>query len=154
MSHALELRVPPLAVVLIAALTMWALTAFVPQLAVALPWRSPVAIAFPLAGFMCALCGVIAFRRARTTVNPTTPKASSTVVTSGIYRWSRNPMYLGFLLALAGWAYYLSNPLAFIVLPAFVLYMNRFQIVPEERALTANFGAPYQAYKASVRRWL
>jgi protein-S-isoprenylcysteine O-methyltransferase Ste14 len=87
-------------------------------------------------------------------VNPTQPETSSTIVTSGIYRWSRNPMYAGFLLILAGWAVQLASIAAVLLLPAFVLYMNRYQIQPEERALTDKFGAEYLSYRRRVRRWL
>lgn len=72
----------------------------------------------------------------------------------GVYCFSRNPMYLGFLLALAGWIVYLSNVLAALLLPAFVAYMNRFQIKPEERALLTKFGPSFAHYMAAVPRWL
>jgi protein-S-isoprenylcysteine O-methyltransferase Ste14 len=75
-------------------------------------------------------------------------------VTGGVFRWSRNPMYLGMLVALAGWAAYLSNALAALLLPAFVAYLNRFQIRPEEQALLARFGPSYSEYMATVRRWI
>jgi protein-S-isoprenylcysteine O-methyltransferase Ste14 len=81
------------------------------------------------------------------------PDAASSLVVSGIYRYTRNPMYAGFLLILLGWAAFLSNILALIVLPAFVLYMNRFQILPEERVLTTLFADEYTEYLARVRRW-
>jgi protein-S-isoprenylcysteine O-methyltransferase Ste14 len=81
------------------------------------------------------------------------PRASS-MVTWGVYSRSRNPMYLGGLIMLLGWAVYVSNVLAFLLLPAYVLYINRFQIAPEERALTALFGQSYAAYQLRVRRWL
>jgi len=76
------------------------------------------------------------------------------LVARGIYRYSRNPMYLGFLLLLTALACYLMNAAAFILLPLFLLYMNRFQIVPEERHLLQKFGTEYQAYTTQVRRWL
>jgi protein-S-isoprenylcysteine O-methyltransferase Ste14 len=82
------------------------------------------------------------------------PESSSSLVVSGIYRWSRNPMYLGFLLGLLGWAIFLSNVLAFLFLPVFILYMNRFQIEPEEKALAVLFGKQFAAYKSRVRQWL
>jgi protein-S-isoprenylcysteine O-methyltransferase Ste14 len=63
-------------------------------------------------------------------------------------------MYLGFLLALAGWAAYLANAGAALLLPVFVAYLTRFQIIPEERALSAKFGAAFAAYASGVRRWL
>ena len=75
------------------------------------------------------------------------------MVTSGVYRVSRNPMYAGLLLGLAGWALHLAHPLPFVVLPLFVAYLNRFQIAPEERWLAERFGADFTAYQSRVRRW-
>jgi protein-S-isoprenylcysteine O-methyltransferase Ste14 len=76
------------------------------------------------------------------------------MVTSGVYRHTRNPMYLGMLCLLGAWAAWLGNAAALLGLPAFVAYMNRFQIAPEERALAQRFGAAFDAYAARVRRWL
>ena len=73
---------------------------------------------------------------------------------SGVYAATRNPMYLGLLLVITGWAVFLSNAVAFLFLPAFVSYMNRFQIEPEERALAARFGQAFVTYKSRARRWL
>jgi len=150
----LELRIPPLALVLIAAALMALIAYFVPA-----PWTVPypapvlIACAFGLAGVAIAVSGVIEFRRQRTTVNPFTPERSSSLVASGIYRRTRNPMYLGFLLLLVGWAALLSNFAALAPIPAFIAYMNRFQIQPEERALEQHFGAEFVAYMHKVRRW-
>lgn len=116
--------------------------------------RLLVAMGLVGAGPVIAVAGVIAFRRAKTAVNPLAPAAVSSLVTGGIYRVSRNPMYLGFLLILAGWALWLGNWAAFAGLPVFVLYMNRYQIVSEERGLAEMFGQPFSAYCESVRRWL
>ena len=98
--------------------------------------------------------GFASFRRAKTTVNPMKPDSASSLVVSGIYDLTRNPMYLGFLVILVGWAFFLSNALGFIFLPLFVLYMNRFQIEPEERALASVFGEAFASYRSRVRRWL
>ena len=84
--QALELRIPPVALVLLFAVMMWLLSASVPSLALALPWRIPVAFILWSAGFAIALAGLFEFRRAKTTVNPLTPEAASAIVTSGIYR--------------------------------------------------------------------
>jgi len=75
-------------------------------------------------------------------------------VTSGIYRYTRNPMYLGLLLILLGWAVFLANIVAFIFLPAFIAYLNRFQIRPEEKAMASLFGQDFANYRSKVRRWL
>jgi protein-S-isoprenylcysteine O-methyltransferase Ste14 len=152
MFNALELKVPPLALVFLFGVLMWLVSAS-SVFTIALPWRSAFVLMFCTVGFAIVLAGVLTFRRAKTTVNPLTPEATITIVTSGIYRFSRNPMYLGFLFVLVGWAIYLSNVLAFALLPVFVWYMNRFQILPEERALGAKFSHAFTAYKDSVRRW-
>jgi protein-S-isoprenylcysteine O-methyltransferase Ste14 len=153
MFNALELKVPPLALVFLFGALMWFASAY-SAFTLALPWHSMFAFIFCSVGFAIVLAGVFAFRQAKTTVNPLKPETTTAMVTSGIYRFTRNPMYLGFLLVLAGWAMYLSNLLAVALLPLFVLYMNRFQIVPEERALCAKFSQVFTAYKCSVRRWL
>jgi protein-S-isoprenylcysteine O-methyltransferase Ste14 len=150
---ALELKVPPPALALLFAVTMWLLSASAPSLALTLPWRTLVAFIIWSAGFAIALAGLFEFRRAKTTVNPLTPEAASAIVISGIYRYSRNPMYVGLLLALLGWSVWLSHLLAFALLPLFVLYINRFQIEPEERALSVKFGGLFRDYRRSVRRW-
>lgn len=152
--HWLELRIPPPLVAAVVAASMYGLVALLPTLAVALPHRGVLVACLAVLGATVALAGVAAFRRQRTTLNPMTPDATTTIVTGGIYRWTRNPMYLGLLLALGAWAAHLSNVAAVVPLPVFILYMNRFQIRPEERALLALFGAPYQQYLADVRRWV
>ena len=152
--NALELKVPPLILVLLLALAMWFTAMQFPALAITLPWRHGLALTISGVGILILLAGVYVFQKAKTTLNPTKPAAASSVVASGIYRVSRNPMYVGFLLALTGWATWLSHPLPFLLLPIFVVYMNRFQISPEERALSAKFGDEYDKYKQGVRRWL
>lgn len=150
----LELRVPPVIVVFATAACMWFVAETLPWFTVAVRWAVPVATGCAIAGISVALAGVAAFRKARTTVNPTTPEASSAIVASGVYRFSRNPMYAGFLLVLIGWGVYLSNLGALVLVSVFVVYMNRFQIKPEERALAAKFGSGYTEYMQRVRRWL
>ena len=150
----LELKIPPLLVSLVIAGAMLAVAYSVPSLSFTLAGSLAIALALVALGGGLALAGVITFRSQRTTVNPLTPSASSSVVSTGVYRVSRNPMYLGFLLALAGWAVYLSNAGAALLLPVFVGYMTRYQIKPEERALLAKFGSEFAQYTACVRRWL
>ena len=152
--NALEFKVPPLVLVLLIAGAMWFAAKQLPSLAFMLPWRHGLAATIFGGGILFLLAGLYEFRKARTTFNPLKPDAASAVVTSGIYRVSRNPMYMGFLLALTGWGVWLSHPLPFLFLPVFVAYMNRFQILPEERALSAKFGREYDVYKHNVRRWL
>jgi protein-S-isoprenylcysteine O-methyltransferase Ste14 len=150
----LELKIPPPAVALITALLMWLLSRAAPALGFTFPARSVFAICLAAIGVATAISGVVTFRRARTTLNPMKPESSSALVNWGVYSVTRNPMYLGLLLVLTSWAIFLSNALSFLFLPAFVLYINRFQIVPEELALTSLFGQSFAAYQSRVRRWL
>jgi protein-S-isoprenylcysteine O-methyltransferase Ste14 len=153
MFHTLELKVPPLAVAIVCGALMWLVSTF-SLCTITLPWRSSFALMLYAVGSAIVLAGMLTFFRMKTTVNPLTPEATTRMVTSGIYRFTRNPMYLGFLLILVGWAIALSNLLAVAWLPLFVLYMNRFQILPEERALASKFPEAFTLYQHSVRRWI
>jgi protein-S-isoprenylcysteine O-methyltransferase Ste14 len=152
--RALELKVPPVAVALIIAALLWFVSWAAPTFRFVFPGRGVLALILAGAGVVMAALGVASFRRAKTTVHPMTPELSSSLVRSGVYALSRNPMYLGLLLVLIGWAIFLSNVLAFLILPVFIFYMSRFQIGPEEKALDRRFGEEFVTYKSRVRRWL
>lgn len=133
---------------------MWLVGWLAPQARIDFAARRPLAGAIAAAGVVIVTLAVARFLRARTTVSPTHPESASALVTSGIYRVTRNPMYLGLLLLLAAWAVLLAHPAPPVLLPAFVVCMNRLQIAPEESALEQHFGAKYIDYKRCVRRWL
>ena len=149
-----ELKIPPVAVFLVFALIMWAASAALSATSFALTGASTVAFVFGLIGTCIAVAGVLAFRRHDTTVNPMKPETTESVVIVGIYRLTRNPMYLGLALVLVGWAMYLSNLVALLLVPVFVAYMTQFQIKPEERALLEKFGPDFANYMSEVRRWI
>lgn len=144
---------PPLAGALVAA-GMWAVCNFGPQFSFAPTPKFAAVALLALAGATFDLLGLLAFRAARTTVNPLRPARASALVTGGVYRVTRNPMYVGMALFLLAWAVYLSAALPFAGPLVFALYITCFQIRPEERVLKAKFGAGYSAYAARVRRWL
>lgn len=150
----LELKLPPPVVALVVGAAMWFAAEFGPSLELAFALRAAVAVAIALCGGAVALAGDVEFKRAKTTINPLKPHKASTLVTSGIYRRTRNPMYVGLTLVVLGWAAFLCSALALAGPIAFVLYIGRFQIAPEERALAARFGAAYAQYVARVPRWL
>jgi protein-S-isoprenylcysteine O-methyltransferase Ste14 len=151
----LELKIPPVAVFLAFAAAMWLIPYRIPTATnFYFSFRMPISLIMTFAGAFFAVAGIFAFRKSHTTVNPIKPETASKIVANGVYRFSRNPMYVGLLFVLAALAVWLCSPLAFLFLPAFVMYMNRFQILPEERALRAKFGSEFNAYKMSVRRWL
>lgn len=151
---ALELRVPPPLVFLRSATAMYGLEWLAPSWPWALPFSKSLAVTAAALGIAIALSGAVAFRRHRTTVDPLHPEKATTLVTTGIYAYTRNPMYLGLLIVLIGVAVWLGNALVPVMLVLFVLYITRFQIVPEERVLHAKFGEDYAAYIRRVRRWL
>jgi protein-S-isoprenylcysteine O-methyltransferase Ste14 len=150
----LELKVPPLVLCAVFVAAIVALAHFVPAANIAFVGHQAIAIAALLFGIAVAIAGVVAFRTARTTVNPMAPGKANAVVVFGIYRWSRNPMYLGMAVALFGVACWRSTLPGYLLVPAFCAYMNKFQIKPEERALLARFGQEFSDYMNKVRRWL
>jgi len=133
---------------------MWAASRLAEPFQVSLAVRLSVALSLAAIGQCISVGGMVSFRRAKTTINPFNPTAASSLVTSGVYRFTRNPMYVGLVLTLFGWAVFLSSWPSLVLLPLFVLYLNRFQIKPEERVLSCLFGAEYVAYRERVRRWL
>jgi len=149
----LELKIPPPAVALCLALVMWLVSSLVQPLDVPFRFRIAAGLVLAFVGQGISIAGMIAFRRARTTINPFNPGATSSLVSGGVYRFTRNPMYVGLLFTLLGWAAFLSNPAALLVVPLYVLYIDRFQIRAEERVLSSLFGAEFGAYKERVRRW-
>jgi protein-S-isoprenylcysteine O-methyltransferase Ste14 len=150
----LELRVPPPAVAVVVAILMWLAARLVPALDFQPPAGGVLAITLAVIGVLIGSTAFVQFRRAGTTPDPRTPQDAAVLVMSGVYRFSRNPMYLGDLLILAGWTLWLANALAFVGPPLFIAYIDRFQIAPEERILAARFGATYAEYCRAVRRWL
>lgn len=152
--QALELKIRPPVVALVLVALMGLLARTAPTLEVPSVLRVLSAAVIGLVGAAIGVAGKLGFRRAGTTNNPMKPESASALVTGGIYRRTRNPMYLSLLLLLLAWAVFLASGWALLGPVAFVLYIGRFQITPEERTLSAMFGADYAAYKSRVRRWL
>lgn len=149
-----ELKVPPPVVALVVGGAMWLVAEATPRSTELLPAGRWVGGAFAAAGIGLMVLAGMQFWRARTTVNPMRPHRSSRLVVSGVYRFTRNPMYIGDLLLLVGWAFFLAAPVALVLPAVFVLYMNRFQIGPEERTLLSLWGPAYGDYLKKVRRWI
>ena len=152
--HWMEHRIPPPVVTLAFGAAAYGVAGLAHGLRIEFPGRVVLAAGLALLGFAVALSGMIRFRRAGTTVNPIAPSNASSVVTSGIYRVTRNPMYLGLVLLLAGFVTWLANPLGVVFVAGLGAYLHRFQIEPEERVLLAKFGGAYAEYMKSVRRWV
>jgi len=150
----LELKVPPVVVGTVVAVGAWGAGRVGMASWEVLPAVLIVAGVLVAMGILVALAGVASFYRARTTVNPHKPGNASSLVTSGVYRFTRNPMYVGMLLVLIGWAVYQGGLLPLLVTLLFIPYMTRFQIVPEERVMLTMFDTEYERYRQRVRRWV
>jgi protein-S-isoprenylcysteine O-methyltransferase Ste14 len=150
----LELRVPPPIVAFLVAVAMWMVAHLLPAAHLAGQVRLMFAGVCAGFGVIVALLAFWAFRQAKTTINPVNPDRASSVVTGGIYSYTRNPMYVGLTALLVGWAIRLSVPWVLLGPIAFMLYLTRFQIIPEERVMSSKFGRDYDEYRQRVRRWL
>jgi protein-S-isoprenylcysteine O-methyltransferase Ste14 len=153
-SSPLELRIPPPAVAIGVATLMWVASNLTDPLPIPAGPRLIGALAIAALGLVLAIVAIVTFVRAGTTVNPTKPDATTVLVTHGVFQYSRNPMYVSLLLYLVAWAVYLASWISALGWPLFVLYMNRFQVVPEERSLAKRFPGEFEAYRRAVRRWL
>ena len=149
----LETRIPPPLVGLVIGALAWLASRAIGATALSFSLRLTTGVVLVLLGLAISFVGVRGVRRANTTLNPLKPETASALVTSGIYRYTRNPMYLGMATWLLAWSAWLGTPIGLLAAPLFMLYMNRFQIGPEERALRTLFGAEFAAYEARVRRW-
>lgn len=151
---ALELKIPPVLLTAMFAALMWLISHVTPSVNLLSAFRIASLLLFAAVAAFVGLAGVAAFRKAGTTVNPLSPDTSTSLVDKGIFTRTRNPMYLALLLALTGWGIFLANLFSLVLAAGFVLYMNRFQIQPEERALQKQFGDQFTKYSRKVRRWV
>ena len=146
------MRPPPPVYFLIALLSMAGLHYLAPGYRwIAGPWRY-LGFIPPAVGFAVVLYAAVLFRKYRTAIKPF--KESSTLVTAGPYRFTRNPMYLSLLIALAGAAVVLGTATCLLALPLFAWLITTRFIRVEEAMLTERFGEPYLAYQKRVRRWV
>ena len=149
----LELKVPPPFVTALSGLLMYGLS-LMPSLGLLFAAPLWLVLMQAVGGLGIGVWSAWIFHRVKTTPNPRKPAHACQLVVVGPYRLSRNPMYVGLCLMLSGWATYLGNPVTYLVIPLFGLYLTRFQIIPEERAMLKNFGDSYSTYYSQVRRWL
>jgi protein-S-isoprenylcysteine O-methyltransferase Ste14 len=139
---------------LLAGALMWALDRWLPLAHwIDHPWNRlgglPGAV-----GIAIAAAAFARFRQARTSVNPIDLSKTSCLVTDGVFSVSRNPMYLALSLLLIGWALWLGSASPWLVPPLFVIVITFVQIIPEEQALSRQFGEQFYAYRQRVARWI
>ena len=150
----LKLKVPPPIVMLLVATMMWLTSIKSKGFLVPHELQLVIIISICSLATIVIFFSILSFKRFKTTIHPMNPKESKKLITEGMFSYSRNPIYLGMLIFLMAWVFYLSNLYSFTFLIIFILYMNVFQIVPEEEALELNFGVEFIKYKKKVRRWV
>ena len=126
-------------------------------MAIALPFKVPpifsnVGLGLAGLGFLFGALALYEFRKARTTVDP--HGSVKTIVSKGIYRFTRNPIYLGMACMLLGFPLTFGNVWGIVLTPVFILLMNSLVIQHEEAYLEKKFGDVYAGYKSRVRRWI
>ncbi|MDT7830299.1 isoprenylcysteine carboxylmethyltransferase family protein [Pricia sp. S334] len=146
-------KIPPAVVLFVFGLLMYLLAEFLPFGYFDFFGRHYLAIAFVVFAIVVVTIALYQFYTAKTTIDPTRPDTTNKLVVSGIYAYTRNPMYLGLLLILLAWGLWLGNAFNTLLAAAFVAYMNRFQIAREEQALNEIFGKDFKQYCLLVRRW-
>lgn len=150
---ALELLVPPPVVALLCVGLMFMLAWLFRAWQFPFPGRFLLAGVVAISGVALAVAGVRALRRAYTTISPFTPHKTAVLVVDGVYGRSRNPMYLGIGVVLVGIAIALANPATLLGPVMFVLWIDRFQIMVEERVLSDRIGTAYDDYRRRTPRW-
>ena len=133
---------------------MWFVDQRIPGGQIEIPMQLPVAILVAVCGLPLVISAMLAFRNVGTTIDPIHPEEASQLVVSGVFRYSRNPMYVSLSLILTGWGIWLGSVNNIAVLILFIYYITIFQIKPEEKVLTSLFGEEYEQYCAKVRRWI
>lgn len=150
----MALKIPPPVYAIFVAVLMWLLHNYLPitQL-ISEPWNK-VGIVLIVFAVSLDIWSLILFLKQKTTPNPMRPENTSEIVSNGLYKISRNPMYVGLLTILTGFAIWMGSLMPFIMLPLFFWIITEMQIKPEEKYLEDKFGDTYLDYKSKVRRWL
>lgn len=154
MHNSLELKINPPLQMLISLVLIYVAANILPVSATLLEYKWQLGSLFLSIGLFFNFAGGVSFRSAKTTGNPNRPEMAASLVTSGIYRISRNPMYVGLIFLLLAWAAWLGSLFSLVVIVIFQQYMTRLQIIPEEKALAKRFAEKYPDYCSQVRRWL
>ena len=119
-----------------------------------IPLQMEISILILSAGILIFVNPVLQFIKSKTTVNPIQFEEVNKLVTSGIFKYSRNPMYLGMLMIVLSTSIFYLNIYSILTPLLFILWINKFQIKREEEFLIEKFGDEYLSYKKKTRRWI
>lgn len=146
-----HLHIPPVCL-LVAAVTMWLLDRFIPLFRLDLTFLAQAGTILMFGGIVFVGLAAAQMLKRRAAIHP--HDEPTTLVTDKIFAVSRNPIYLGMLIALVGWALHLNSLAPFLIPPLFAWWITQHFIKPEEQRLKAAFGEPFESYTSKVRRWL
>lgn len=147
-------KIPPPIVAIVTALLMLGVSMMLPEAKFNLPYANVFGGIFVILSIVIMAAGILEFRKASTTINPLIPDSASELVSSGIFHYSRNPMYLGMAGILAGIFFFLGNFASALIIPLFISFIYQFQIKPEEEAMKKLFSSSFEDYCHNVRRWV
>ena len=150
----MKLLIPPPIQALLSAIMMCLISRYFTHANFSLNGINIFALIFLIIAVIIIVLSMYKFRKIKTTINPLRPNKASSIVNTGIYEYTRNPMYLGLLLMLFSTALFIKNLISFLIIPLFILFITKNQILPEEEALENIFGEEYKNYKKKVRRWI
>ena len=150
----MKLKIPPVVIFFLALALMFGAYYLFPGYTYTVPYSISFSRVLLVMGSLAGIAGIVEFRSKGTTIDPMNPQKARRLVTSGIYRYSRNPMYLGMLLVLLGGLIRLGSPLSLPGVLFYIFCITQFQIKAEEKALSQNFGDEYRDYCDEVRRWI
>ena len=148
----METKIPPPIVTLLFGLSIYFSRGIFQ--AVEVKYSFYIAILLLILGLTVLISAVRLFRKDKTTVNPLSPEQATKLVTDGIFKYSRNPMYLGMAFILGSIAVFFNLIGGIILIALFYFYITKFQIIPEERAMSNLFSQDFDKYKQITRRWI
>lgn len=150
----MSLKVVPVLQLILAIGACWFVSFMLPFWNLNFIGQDELFIVLPAIGFVPLILSIVQFKKANTTVDPRFPEKVNQLVTTGVFKYTRNPMYLSMLLLLIGVAFKFGNPINALIIFAFVLSITTYQIKPEEQILSEIFGDEYLKYKSRTGRWI
>lgn len=150
----MKLKIPPAFQVLFFGFLMWLIKKLSAQTQFIFEYQKEISVLLFFLGVVIGLLALYTFQKAKTSVDPLNPEKASSLVVIGIYKYSRNPMYLALLFVLLAFFVRLGNFYNLSIIVLYIIYITEFQIKPEETVLTNLFGEEYLNYKLNVRRWI
>jgi len=145
-------KIPPPIVTLFFGLCIYLSKSFFPEFSFSI--LSSLSIISFIVGISVLVTAIISFKNHETTINPISIEKASSLVVTGVFKYSRNPMYLGMFLILLSISFKFNLIGGIVLTMLFAGYITKFQIIPEEIVMNKLFGDEFEKYKNKTRRWI